>query len=68
MKIFEVPLLFDHKPTWPALLDPPSIPYTVNDYAPAKGGIPQLILRERQIPKTNYRPQQISLSRHLGLD
>ncbi len=51
MKAFEVPLLFDRKPTWPALLDPPSLPYTVNDYAPAKGRSPQPILRDRRILK-----------------
>lgn len=51
LKRFDVPLLFVEKPTWPALLDPPSLQYTPFAYEPAPGRNPQPLLKDRFILK-----------------
>ncbi|APE42448.1 hypothetical protein BOO69_02705 [Sulfitobacter alexandrii] len=49
LKWFEVPLLFNSAPSWPAALDPPSLHYSVRPYAPSKGAAVQPVLRDRLI-------------------
>lgn len=51
LKRFNVPLLFDDKPTWSALLEPPSLQYTPLAYEPAPGRSPQPLLQGRFILK-----------------
>ena len=51
LKRFEIPLLFNEKPIWPTLLDPPSLHYTSSAYKPANGREPQPILKDRLILK-----------------
>lgn len=48
---FEIPLLFNEKPNWPILLDPPSLHYTSSAYIRANGDDPQPILKDRLILK-----------------
>jgi len=48
---FEIPLLFNEKPNWPILLDPPSLHYTSSAYMRANGDDPQPILKDRLILK-----------------
>ena len=51
MKRFEIPLLFNEKPSWPTLLDPPSLHYTSSAYKRANGRDPQPLLKDRLILK-----------------
>jgi hypothetical protein len=51
LKRFEIPLLFNEKPSWPTLLDPPSLHYTSSAHKPADGRDPQPILKDRLILK-----------------
>ncbi len=48
---FDVPLLFNTAPTWPALRDPPSLQYMSHVYQPNPGGNPQPLFKDRIILK-----------------
>lgn len=49
MRRFDVPLLFNAAPSWPAALDPPSLQYNARPYVPSKGAAVQPVLRDRLI-------------------
>ena len=51
LKRFEILLLFNEKPSWPTLLDPPSLHYTSSVYEPNNSSTTQPVLKDRLILK-----------------